>query len=77
MSVQRARSAEVRVEDAEEASSVRLVADARSALFRHEALNAYRRGEALSAPLAVAPLTLRALLWVLGFAVAFLLSTAE
>ncbi len=67
---QQAASDNARAEEAEEASSVRLVADARSALFRHEALNAYRRGEALSSPLAVAPLTLRALLFTLGLAVA-------
>ncbi len=53
----------------EEESSVRRVGDARSALFRHEALNAYRRGDAISAPLEVIPLTTRALLITLLAAV--------
>jgi multidrug resistance efflux pump len=48
------------------------VADAASSLFRHQALEAYQRGAALSSPLQVVPLTSRA---VLG-AVALLLGSA-
>jgi HlyD family secretion protein len=44
--------------------------DTTSPLFRHEALQAYQRGESLSAPLQIVPLTSRVVLWTLGLAVA-------